>query len=102
MAQWTRNHLPGQGTRWGHGPWDTSPAHTCSTSLVACGWGGGLWQPLATLPAELEAQGWRRETVIPLHAGKVRAAGSAETILKDRQLLEECHLELPLSLAGKN
>lgn len=21
--------------------------------------GGGLWQPLATLPTELEAQGWR-------------------------------------------
>ncbi len=41
------------------------------------------------------------ETVILLHAGKVRAAGPAEKILTDRQLLEECRLELPLSLAGK-
>ena len=55
-----QQELPEQGTQWGHGPWGTSPAHIRSTPLVACGWGGGLWQPLATLPAELEAQGWRR------------------------------------------
>ena len=55
-----QQELPEQGTQWGHGPWGTSPAHSRSTPLVACGWGGGLWQPLATLPAELEAQGWRR------------------------------------------
>ena len=39
--------------------------------------------------------------VILLSEGTVAADGSAETILRDRDLLEKNHLELPLSLQGR-
>ena len=41
------------------------------------------------------------ERAILLHDGRVRAAGPAGEILRDRPLLEACHLELPLSLSGR-
>ncbi len=41
------------------------------------------------------------ERVILLSAGKIVADGSAETILRDRRLLEENRMELPLSLSGR-
>ncbi len=41
------------------------------------------------------------ERVILLSAGKIVADGSAEAILRDRRLLEENRMELPLSLSGR-
>ena len=41
------------------------------------------------------------ERVILLSAGKIVADGPAETILRDRRLLEENRMELPLSLSGR-
>ena len=42
------------------------------------------------------------ERVILLSDGKIAADGKAEEILRDRELLEANHLELPLSLAGNS
>ena len=39
--------------------------------------------------------------VILLSGGRIAADGPAETILRDRTLLEENHMELPLSLLGR-
>ena len=42
------------------------------------------------------------ERVILLSGGRIAADGPAETILRDRALLEANRMELPLSLAGRN
>ena len=39
--------------------------------------------------------------VILLSGGKIAADGPAETVLRDRELLEANHLELPLGIAGR-
>ncbi len=41
------------------------------------------------------------DTVILLNHGTVVKSGPAEEILLDKELLESCHLELPLSAAGR-
>jgi len=40
------------------------------------------------------------DRVVVMHHGRVAMIGKPQTVFKDKQLLEECHLELPLVMQG--